>query len=152
MTIFGHFWLKNRLSCILLNIGSFDFFFRFFLSFSFFCLSLFFWFYFFAFSFFYCFSFFILFFVSKVPGVLCFLFLFYKHTLRLRFFGRTIGQGQEDKRNFKHNSEFVMTCKVWNDGLFLGFFQKSLELWPSHHTTSFSHLTHNSYFPRWWSH
>ena len=26
LAIFGHFWLKNRLSCILLNIGTLDFF------------------------------------------------------------------------------------------------------------------------------
>ena len=26
LAIFGHFWLKNRLACILLNIGRLDFF------------------------------------------------------------------------------------------------------------------------------
>ena len=64
LAIFGHFWLKNTLSCILLNIGTL-YFFSYFLSFFFFFsfLSLFF---FLFFCFLFLLLFFILFSLSKV--------------------------------------------------------------------------------------
>ena len=65
LAIFGHFWLKNTLSCILLNIGTLDIF-DILHEVRDHCLNYYYFFIFFLFS------------VSKVPGVLCFLCLFYK--------------------------------------------------------------------------